>query len=140
VEAPGFHCAGYTNLSTSDNVVHGQVNQAGNFSFVRIYESGHEVAFYQPLASLEIFERAINRKDIATGKINPGSEYLTEGTKESTYREGNSTIQFEVLPANATYNDTTGAPNPHTLGRTELVKRGVDSEGMLSHVGKRFKP
>jgi carboxypeptidase D len=134
VGAPRFNRAGYTNLSTSDNVVHGQVKQAGNFSFVRIYESGHEVPFYQPLASLEIFERAINGKDIATGKINPGSEYLTEGTKESTYREGNSTIQFQVLPANATYNDTTGAPNP------ELVKRGVESKGMLSHVGKRFKP
>jgi carboxypeptidase C (cathepsin A) len=52
----------YTNLSTSDNVVHGQVNQAGNFSIVRIYESGHEVPFYQPLASLEIFGRAINER------------------------------------------------------------------------------
>jgi hypothetical protein len=67
-------------------------------------------------------------------------EYLTKGTKESRYREGNSAIQFEVLPANSTYNDTTGAPNPELLGRTELVKRGVDGKGMLNHVGKRFKP
>jgi len=119
----------YTNLSTSDNVVHGQVNQAGNFSIVRIYESGHEVPFYQPLASLEIFGRAINEKDIATGKINPGLEYLTKGTKESRYREGNSAIQFEVLPANSTYNDTTGAPNPELLGRTELVNRVLMVKG-----------
>jgi len=35
------------------------VKQSGHFAFVRIYESGHEVPFYQPLASLEMFERAI---------------------------------------------------------------------------------
>lgn len=35
--------AGYVNLTTVDGIVHGQVKQAGNFSFTRIYESGHEV-------------------------------------------------------------------------------------------------
>jgi hypothetical protein len=53
-------------------------------------------------------------------------------------QRGNSTIQFEVLSADATYNDTTGAPNPKLLRKTELVKRGVDGKGMLSHVGKRL--
>ena len=42
---PGFATAGYVDISTSDNVVHGQVKQSGAFSFVRIYESGHEVPF-----------------------------------------------------------------------------------------------
>ena len=43
IAAPGFDCAGFINISTVDDVVHGQVKQAGKFSFVRIYESGHEV-------------------------------------------------------------------------------------------------
>jgi hypothetical protein len=40
IGASGFDLAGYTNLTTSDGIVHGQVKQAGSFSFVRIYESG----------------------------------------------------------------------------------------------------
>ncbi|KAG0646697.1 Serine carboxypeptidase B [Hyphodiscus hymeniophilus] len=118
VNATGFSCAGYSNITTTDGIVHGQVKQAGKFAFSRIYESGHEVPFYQPLAALEIFERAINGKDIATGKTKPGPKYLTEGTAESTYREGNSTIQFEVLPSNARYDTTTGEP-----GKRRLRKR-----------------
>lgn len=108
------------NISTSDSVVHGQVKQAEGFSFLRIYESGHEVPFYQPLASLEVLERAISGKDIATGtkSVSKGSGYITNGTATSTYREGNSTIQFAILPSNATYNTTLNAPNPS--------KRSVD--------------
>lgn len=90
--------------------------------------------FYQPLASLEMFERAINGLDIATGKEMPGEGYLTVGTEKSEYREGNSTIQFEVLPANATYNYTTGAPNME--GQEVLKRRGM---GLLSRE-KKFKP
>lgn len=45
VAAPGFENAGYANLTTSDGRVHGQVKQAGGFSFTRIYEAGHEVPF-----------------------------------------------------------------------------------------------
>lgn len=112
------------------------MKQAGKFAFARIYESGHEVPFYQPLAALEIFERAINGKDIATGKITPGLKYLTEGTAESTYREGNSTIQFEVVPTNATYDTATGEPGKK--GELTMVKRAAP--GALSHFGKRFKP
>ena len=41
VGQPGFNLSGYTNVSTSDGIVHGQVKQSGSFSFVRIYESGH---------------------------------------------------------------------------------------------------
>ena len=41
VGQPGFNSSGYTNISTTDGIVHGQVKQSGAFSFVRIYESGH---------------------------------------------------------------------------------------------------
>ena len=45
------------------------VKQAGQFSFTRVFDAGHEVPFYQPITSLELFERVISRKDIATGKL-----------------------------------------------------------------------
>lgn len=112
INATGYSSAGFTNITTSDDIVHGQVKQAGLFSFLRIYESGHEVPFYQPLASLEIFERALKQVDIATGcdKIDEG--YLTVGTPNSDYHEGNGTMQFKVTPANATYNTALNAPDP----------------------------
>ena len=112
IAAPGFSTAGYVNVATPDSVVHGQVKQSAHFSYVRVYESGHEVPFYQPVIALSIFERAIEGKDIATGKVVVTSGYKTLGPSESTYREGNATIQFAVLPADATYNTTTNAPNP----------------------------
>lgn len=104
--------AGYVDVSTSDGVVHGQTKQSGKFSFTRIYEAGHEVPFYQPLAALEMFERAIKGLDIATGtvKMGPKSCYHTKGTPKSTFREGNATVQFEVLPANSTYDTSKNGP------------------------------
>ena len=92
--------------------MHGQVKQAGKYAFVRIYESGHEVPFYQPLVSRALFNRVIGGFDIETGCTQVSAGYKTVGPKASTYREGNSTIQFKVLPVSATYNTTTGAPNP----------------------------
>ena len=133
IGAPGFSTAGYTNISTPDGVVHGQVKQSGAFSFVRIYESGHEVPFYQPLASLAIFERAISGTDIATGKKNVTGSYKTRGSAKSTYREGNATVQFSVLDADATYNTTTNRPNP--MGNKTSVERRAPG-----HAQKRFKP
>jgi hypothetical protein len=103
INATGYSQAGF---------VHGQVKQSGLFSFLRIYESGHEVPFYQPLAALEIFERALKQVDIATGMEKCDHDYLTVGTPTSDYREGNATIQMEVTPANATYNTMLNAPDP----------------------------
>ncbi|EUC33027.1 hypothetical protein COCCADRAFT_5401 [Bipolaris zeicola 26-R-13] len=122
IKAKGYSKAGFTNITSSDGVVHGQVKQSGLFSFVRIYESGHEVPFYQPLVSLEMFERALKRFDVATGKKKLSHDYMTVGTPTSTYREGNATIQMNVTPSNATYNTTLNAPNP-TLGRRDMVKQ-----------------
>ncbi|KAF2642848.1 alpha/beta-hydrolase [Massarina eburnea CBS 473.64] len=134
VDAAGFDKAGYVNISTSDGVVHGEVKQSGLFSFLRIYESGHEVPFYQPLASLEIFARALNFTDIATGLIDISSTHLykTLGSAKSTYREGNATVQFEVTPSNATYNTKLNAPDPTP---TWSAKKTVDGK---RNVGKRM--
>ena len=135
VNQPHFDKAGYVNITTSDGVVHGQVKQSGAFSFVRIYESGHEVPFYQPLVSLEIFERAIAGRDIATGHVDVHNGYITLGPAESTYREGNSTVQFSVVNATATYNVTTGEPNPPSK-KGRYVKRQPNQ----AHFGKVLKP
>ncbi|KAI1847579.1 hypothetical protein JX266_006431 [Neoarthrinium moseri] len=115
INAPGYEDAGFVNITSSDGIVHGQVRQSDLFSFVRIYESGHEVPFYQPLASLELFERALARKDIATGEDDVScarGSYRTLGTPTSDYREGNSTIVLDVLPKNATYNTAINGPDP----------------------------
>ena len=123
IAAPGYDTAGFVNISTSDNIVHGQVKQSGLFSFLRIYESGHEVPFYQPLASLEIFERALKQVDIATGQCEVDAGYKTVGTPTSTYREGNATIQFDVTPANATYNTVLNAPDPEPAWNATVVAK-----------------
>lgn len=135
VGQPGFNNAGYTNISTSDGVVHGQVKQSGAFSFVRIYESGHEVPFYQPEVSLAIFERAIAGLDIATGSINITNTYQSAGPPTSDYREGNTTIQFKVIETNTTYNTSTNEPNPPF--RLDQFTKG---QGEQFHYGKILKP
>lgn len=104
--------AGFVNISTSDGVVHGQIKTAGHFSFVRIYESGHEVPFYQPLVSLELLNRTLHGVDLATGLNTLTADYVTNGTAQSTYDNTNATVTYEVIPVNATYNVTTNEPNP----------------------------
>jgi hypothetical protein len=140
INAPGYCDAGFTNISTSDEIVHGQVKQSGLFSFVRIYESGHEVPFYQPLASLEMFERVLKHVDIATGEENIVESYMTHGTPTSTFREGNATIQFKVTPANATYNTALNAPDPEPTWAADqaVVKRSKERRAMSKpKMGKR---
>lgn len=115
--------AGWTNISSSDNVVHGGVVTAGKFSFVRIYESGHEVPFYQPLVSLEMLNRTLHGIDIATGQNIVTDDYVTTGAAESTFVAGNATVQYDVVPLNATYNVTTNEPNPPTGGDAPMSAR-----------------
>ncbi|KAI1815892.1 alpha/beta-hydrolase [Poronia punctata] len=125
VDAPGYNRhAGWADVVTSDGLTHAQTRQAGRFSLTRFFESGHEVPFYQPLASLEFFERVINGRDIQTGKHRPGPGYRTRGPLKSTYREGNATMQYEVTPEDLMYDPSTnkpGKPWPESL-----MKRSFD--------------
>lgn len=139
IDAPGYSEAGYVNISTSDAIVHGQVKQSDNVAFARIYESGHEVPFYQPLVALEMFERVVSGFDVATGerRVGKGEGFKTVGTPKSTYREGNATVQFEVVPEGSTYNTTTNEPDLPAGNGTEGAaksKRGLSgrSTKMLS--------
>lgn len=145
IAAPGYDSAGFVNISTSDGLVHGQVKQSGLFSFVRIYESGHEVPFYQPLTALEMFERVLKQVDIATGQCKVEAGYKTVGSPTSTFREGNATIQFQVTPANATYNTALHIPDPEptwaALGVAKSeVKRSRRKEGRPSMALLRRRP
>ena len=110
INAPGFSAAGYQNLTTSDNRVHGVVKQAGKFSFVRVYDSGHSVPFYQPLAALTMFSRLITGRDIATGLRVVGSNYASVGPSRSTYHNGGSTIQQDVVDESCVYDTQTNTP------------------------------
>ncbi|ETI22620.1 hypothetical protein G647_06696 [Cladophialophora carrionii CBS 160.54] len=82
-----FQKAGYVPFVV-DGVEYGETREYGNFSFTRIYEAGHEVPYYQPIASLGFFTRAINGLDIATGTMPVnGRQGGTSGSPSATHTE-----------------------------------------------------
>lgn len=74
----GFAAAGYAPLVSADGVG-GLTRQHGNFSFTRVFQSGHMIPSYQPVHAYEIFMRATFNKDIATGRTDVTAELATEG-------------------------------------------------------------
>ncbi|KAI9838451.1 MAG: hypothetical protein M1837_002473 [Sclerophora amabilis] len=81
-----FRAAGYTPFIV-DGTEYGEVREYGNFSFTRMYEAGHEVPYYQPLASLEIFRRVINHLNLADGSTPITANYTTTGNANATHTE-----------------------------------------------------
>jgi hypothetical protein len=67
--ASQFHSSGYEDIHINGSYNGGLVRQYGNFSFSRVFQSGHEVPAYQPETAYEIFRRAMFNLDIASGKI-----------------------------------------------------------------------
>ena len=59
----------------------------GNFSFIRIYESGHEVPFYQPKASLEFFRRVLGNLIVSDGSEAVTPSYSSPGLPNATHTE-----------------------------------------------------
>ncbi|WFC99569.1 carboxypeptidase D [Malassezia yamatoensis] len=106
-----FLSAGYTDMESASIQTPGEVKQAGNLSFVRIYYSGHEVPFYQPVAALELLNRTIHREHLATGKGIVSDSYKTKGSTLSEYRQGNGTVLYHKVPSNTTYNTHKHRPN-----------------------------
>ncbi|KAL9081169.1 MAG: hypothetical protein Q9157_000260 [Trypethelium eluteriae] len=87
-DATNFRASGYENITTNETYTGGVVRQYGNFSFSRVFESGHTVQAYQPETVSRIFDRALFNKDIATGKVSTlpqrnGSIYRSEGPQSS---------------------------------------------------------
>ncbi|KAI2086569.1 hypothetical protein LOZ36_003279 [Ophidiomyces ophidiicola] len=84
--ADKFRKAGYAPFLV-DGAEYGSIREYGNFSFARIYEAGHEVPYYQPLASLQYFNRTLNGWDLATGKTKITAGYGTTGPNKSTHTQ-----------------------------------------------------
>ncbi|KAF2143268.1 uncharacterized protein K452DRAFT_247675 [Aplosporella prunicola CBS 121167] len=81
-----FAAAGYTPF-TVDGTEYGVVRQAGNFSFLRVYEAGHLVPYYQPVAALAMFNRTINGEAIADGGLWDPEGEGTKGEPSATHTE-----------------------------------------------------
>ncbi|KAI0853039.1 peptidase [Daldinia vernicosa] len=85
-----FKEAGYAPFVV-DGVEYGESRQYGNFSFTRVYDSGHEVPYYQPKAALELFRRVLGNLVISDGaELTP--TYKSEGTANATHT--NSYISY----------------------------------------------
>jgi hypothetical protein len=52
-----------------------------------MYEAGHEVPYYQPEASLELFRRVLGNKVLADGKSDVVENYDTNGDAKATHTE-----------------------------------------------------
>ena len=82
------------------------MRESGNFSFVRIYDSGHQVPYFQrkynhngkgvitlvtstdldiALASQVLFQRALDGMDLSLGKVSITSDYSTNGSASDTH-------------------------------------------------------
>ena len=101
--APGYSSAGFADISTTEGEINGVVKQASNLAFVRVYNAGHQAAFYQPLLALEVFNRTIHGLDVETGKIKVvrddcESGYSTQGPEQSVFRQGSALVK-EDCPA-----------------------------------------
>jgi carboxypeptidase C (cathepsin A) len=71
--AATYRNAGYEEIHTNSSYVGGVAKQHGLLSFSRVFQAGHDVAWYQPETSLQIFDRAISGRDIPTGRKRLGS-------------------------------------------------------------------
>lgn len=82
--ADEFRASGYEPFVV-DGVEYGEGRQYGNFSFTRVYDSGHEVPYYQPKAALELFRRVINDRVISDGSEKVTPTYGSEGLPNATH-------------------------------------------------------
>ncbi|KAI1841055.1 hypothetical protein JX266_012713 [Neoarthrinium moseri] len=62
----GFRAANYEPLVV-DGTKYGETREFGQFSFTKVYEAGHDVPFYQPVATLELFKRVLGNLVISDG-------------------------------------------------------------------------
>ncbi|KAH5536671.1 carboxypeptidase [Parastagonospora nodorum] len=99
-DAAAFRAAGYTPFLV-DGVEYGEVREYGNFSFTRIYEAGHEVPYYQPVASLEHFKRVLDHVIIADGSMVVTDNYGTNGSAKATHTESYVSLPPTSTPSAA---------------------------------------
>ncbi|KAH4817670.1 hypothetical protein HBH61_045240 [Parastagonospora nodorum] len=70
-------------------------------SFTRIYEAGHEVPYYQPVASLEHFKRVLDHVIIADGSMVVTDNYGTNGSAKATHTESYVSLPPTSTPSAA---------------------------------------
>lgn len=68
-----------------DGVEYGETREYGNFSFTRVYEAGHEVPYYQPVASLQLFNRTLNGWELPTGEKKLTPDFGSDGPATATH-------------------------------------------------------
>lgn len=81
-----FRKSGYAPFLV-DGVEFGETREYGNFSFTRVYEAGHEVPFYQPVASLQLFNRTLNGWEIPKGEKKIKSDEGSDGPASATHTQ-----------------------------------------------------
>ncbi|CAK4034662.1 related to carboxypeptidase C (cathepsin A) [Lecanosticta acicola] len=81
-----FAAAGYEPMIYG-GIQYGEVRERGNFSFTRIYQSGHEIPYYQPQAALAHFQRVIEGVDIPQGLQKVTANWTSTGPENSTRTE-----------------------------------------------------
>lgn len=96
---------------------YGEVRQYGNFSFLRVYEAGHEVPFYQPIASLEMFRRVISGIDLADGEQALTANYSSPGTANATHTE-----PYVALPSETASSSTDPSSAASTTAAPQIIQ------------------
>ncbi|OQE14441.1 hypothetical protein PENFLA_c038G03991 [Penicillium flavigenum] len=81
-----FQKAGYAPFLV-DGVEYGATREYGNFSFTRIYEAGHEVPYYQPEASLQLFNRTLNGWELPKGEKKLKQDSGSTGPESATHTQ-----------------------------------------------------
>ncbi|SPJ72296.1 related to serine-type carboxypeptidase Z precursor [Fusarium torulosum] len=67
--AKAFANAGYADIITNSSYKGGLVREHAGLSFSRVFQAGHSAGGFQPETVSRIFERAMFRNDVATGKV-----------------------------------------------------------------------
>lgn len=120
-----FAAAGYAPMVV-DGVQYGEVRQYGNLSFSTVWEAGHEVPYYQPIAALALFNRTLNHLDIATGEVPVTADYSSKGEANVTHTE-----PFVPLPSTTSSSATESAS---TALRRPIIPRdaALAREGLVA--------
>jgi hypothetical protein len=79
---------GYADIIVNSSYVGGQVLQAGNFTFSRIFDAGHTVPSYQPETAFTVFTRIIEGTDIGMGKEVDLATFSSQGPSRSVHPLG----------------------------------------------------
>ncbi|KAJ5780348.1 hypothetical protein N7457_005508 [Penicillium paradoxum] len=97
--AKQFRSAGYTPFVV-DGKEYGATREYGNFSFTRVYDAGHMVPFYQPAASLQLFNRTLNGWEIATGEKKIKPDAGSHGPASATHMQSSVALHSSTpLPS-----------------------------------------